>query len=99
MQTLVLNTTGTTPATFGWKTSRIQDRFNDDAVFADTAGFAGPSITGWTDMHYPIGHEFEGLSMDLSFVLTVPEPSSLLLAAVGVTWFVAVAARRRRITA
>ena len=92
VQTLVLNTAGTAPATFGWKTSRLQDRFNDDAVFADTAGFAGPLITGWTDMHYPLGHEFAGLSMDLSFVLTVPEPSSLMLAAVGVASLVTMAA-------
>lgn len=99
VQTLVLNTVGTAPATFGWKTSRFEDRFNDDAVFADTAGFAGPLLTPWTDLHYPAGHIFEGASMDLSFVLTVPEPSSIILATVGVASFIAIAVRRRRTTA
>lgn len=74
---------------FGWKTS-IPPHQLDDAVFGDTAGFAGPLLpggiagSGWTDMHYPTG-PFIGDSMDLSFVITTPEPASLgILVVAGV---------------
>jgi hypothetical protein len=87
-------------AIFGWKTSL--QHFNDDAVFADTAGFDGPLLPHdgnpaglpWTDMHYPPGHPFAGQSIDLSFVITtVPEPATLSGLLMGA---VALLAWRRR---
>ena len=98
VQANVLSLPGTT-ATFGWKTSRVQDRFNDDAVFADTAGFLGPNITPWRDMHYPMGGPFSGQSLDLSFVLTVPEPSSIAMCGVGLVALVGTAVRHSKRTA
>ncbi len=95
VQAEVLTLPGTT-ATFGWKTSRIQDRFNDDAVFADTAGFNGPNTNFWKDMHYPAGHPFAPQSIDLSFVLTTPEPSSIAMAGLGLVALVGMLYRRRR---
>ncbi len=84
-------------AIFGWKTSF--QHFNDDAVYADTAGFDGPLLPNssnpgglpWTEMRYPPGHPFAGQSIDLSFVITtVPEPATLfgfLMGAVALlTW-------------
>ena len=80
-------------AIFGWKTAEGPHRL-DDAVYADTDGFGGPLLplpgnplgVPWRDMHYPSGHQFQGQSFDLSFVITtVPEPgtlSGLLIAAV-----------------
>src|SRR4029079_687090 len=95
VQAEVLTVPGTT-ATFGWKTSRIQDRFNDDAVLGDTAGVHGPDVHFWKDMHYPSGHQFAGQSMDLSFVLTTPEPSTFVMAGVAGVALVVIAYRRRR---
>lgn len=73
------------PGMFGWKTS--QDHFNDDAVWTDVNTFAaiphvlpqdpfpGSNPTIWNELRYPIGHPFEGQSMDLSFVIEgVPRP-------------------------
>jgi len=50
---------------FGWKTSL--DHWNDDAVWS---GFMG-----WEELIYPYGygHQFEGMSMDLAFVITSDE--------------------------
>ena len=89
VQAIVNNTT----QVFGWKTAEIlpdgMQRL-DDAVFADT-GFAGgppigpaPAPVFWKDMRYPIGHEFEGRSIDLAFVIA-PEPSTLGLLLGGLT--------------
>ncbi len=78
---------------FGWKTS--QDHFNDDAVFIDNdfpfglpvhdifppQGAPSPGLP-WQEMRYPIGHLFEGQSIDLAFVIT-PEPATLALLALG----------------
>jgi hypothetical protein len=76
VQALVPAGTGTI-STFGWKTTNPLDprtpHFNDDAVYADTAGFDGPPITPWTPLVYPSGSPLAGQSMDLSFVIT-PEP-------------------------
>jgi len=49
--------------TFGWKTTSINLRWNDDAVYSD------PTI-GWVPMHYPQGHEYQGTTLDLAFVIT-----------------------------
>lgn len=107
VQAEIFNINGVVPATFGWKTADpttpphtyvppAQYSFMDDAVFADTAGFNGPNITFWRDMHYPAGHPFAGQSVDLSFVLTVPEPSSIVMASLGFVAMVGVAYRRRK---
>ena len=95
------------PATFGWKTAdpNILPQtlvppqnysFRDDAVFADTNGFADPNVNlPWRDMHYPAGNPFAGQSVDLSFVLTsVPEPSSIALAGLGLVALVGTTWRR-----
>ncbi len=50
---------------FGWKTSI--DHWNDDAVWAigDEMNH-GP----WQELRYPLGHQYEGESMDLAFAIT-----------------------------
>lgn len=47
----------------GWKSSL--DNFNDDAVWAQL-----PSPLAWDELRYPPGHELEGQSIDLAFVIT-----------------------------
>jgi hypothetical protein len=89
VQANVLNTLGTVPASFGWKTSN--QPFNDDGVFADTAGFNGANISFWRPLEFPVGH-----SLDLSFVLTVPEPSSVAIAGIGLVALGGVVVRRSR---
>jgi hypothetical protein len=96
------NVLGTAPATFGWKT-RDPDPTHpggghdmDDAVFADTNGFGGPNISFWRDLHYPPGHPLYPDSIDLSFVLTVPEPSSVAMAGLGLVALVGMVYRRRK---
>ena len=92
----------TQPPLFGWKTSdrnRYPDPWNgqhfmDDAVFGDNIEFGGPPIgfPPWIDMHYPVGHEFEGQSFDQAFVIT-PEPATMSLLCIG---GMAMLCRRRR---
>ena len=84
------------PASFGWKTRDFPQHFNDDAVYADTNGFNGPNITFWRELIYPAGHPLAGASMDLSFVLTVPEPSTVAMACMGLVALVGTIVRRRR---
>jgi hypothetical protein len=56
-------------AWFGWKTSI--EHWNDDAVWAYGAEpFGGP----WEELRYPPGHEQQGQSIDLAFVLVGEEP-------------------------
>ena len=108
VQADVQNIPGVVPATFGWKTAdptilphtyvpAAQYPFMDDAVFADTNGFNGQNISFWRDMHYPSGHQYGGQSIDLSFVLTVPEPSSIAMCGLGLVALVGTAYRRRRV--
>ncbi|MEX2113349.1 MAG: PEP-CTERM sorting domain-containing protein [Pirellulales bacterium] len=96
VQANVLNTLGAVPASFGWKTRDFPQHFNDDAVFADTNGFNGPNTTFWRELIYPVGHPLAGASMDLSFVLTVPEPSAVAMAGMGLVALVGMVVRRRR---
>lgn len=51
-------------AWFGWKTSL--DDWNDDAVYGlGEEPYNGP----WYELIYPLGHDMEGLSIDLAFVI------------------------------
>ena len=97
VQAEVLGLPTTQPAVFGWKTrDPLDGHYNDDATFADTDGFAGPLLTEWNELRYPEGHPFEGQSIDMAFVLTVPEPGSIGLAAIGAVGLGCCIWRRRR---
>jgi hypothetical protein len=49
---------------FGWKTTTIDERWNDDATYlCDPPAY-------WCEIRYPPGHEFETLSLDLAFAIT-----------------------------
>ncbi len=53
---------------FGWKTCELGTRWNDDATYlCDPPAF-------WCDIHYPQGHEFMDLSLDLAFALSTEAP-------------------------
>ncbi len=56
--------------TFGWKTTQRDLHFMDDAVFRNE------QIDYWWPMVYPEGHEYEGETLDLAFVINseIPEP-------------------------
>lgn len=64
----------------GWKTADLDSypapftgrHFEDDAVFRVGDG-------PWGELHYPSGHPRGGQSIDLAFVITVPEPASIVL--------------------
>ncbi len=65
-------------AEFGWKTS--VDHWNDDAVWArGEEPWPGP----WNELVYPVGHQLEGVSIDLAFALfedfVTPVPDDLPL--------------------
>jgi len=51
---------------FGWKTTRVDLRWNDDAAFT---GGREPNPTGWTPLTYPPGHDMAGETLDLAFVI------------------------------
>ena len=50
---------------FGWKTRQYPDHFMDDAVW-NNDGL-------WWELRYPQGHELEGNSIDMAFMLTFEE--------------------------
>jgi len=66
---------GTPAPLFGWKTSS-SPHFMDDAVWGNTPN--GP----WSDLTYPKDNLYEGLSMDLAFVIT-PEPTTICMLGLG----------------
>ncbi len=88
------------PFAFGWKSSDRNrypapytgGHFEDDAVWVDVDSLTSasphivpPAGTGWQELRYPLGNEYEGQSMDLSFVITtIPEPTSLVLLGLGI---------------
>jgi hypothetical protein len=82
---------------FGWTTTdpSVTPHFMDDAVFADTAGFNGPLVTGWTPLVYPAGHPYAGQSVDLAFVI-VPLPAALPAGLVGLAGLAGLRAWWRR---
>jgi hypothetical protein len=57
--------------TFGWKTTQIDLRWNDDATFNYVyPNPPTPIVPGWNPLHYPDGHEYQGTTLDLAFVIT-----------------------------
>jgi hypothetical protein len=81
-------------AQLGWKTRSLNEtHFNDDAVWADLTPTAAPT---WHELRYPIGHQYEGQSVDLAFVITVPEPGTLALLGMAALGLLVYAWRRRR---
>jgi hypothetical protein len=75
---------------FGWKTSL--NHWNDDAVFGDNLT-PGADPPFWRELIYPSGFPQQG-SMDLAFVITIPEPSTYALVGLGAA--VLMILRRRR---
>jgi hypothetical protein len=62
-------------AVFGWKTS--VNHWNDDAVYDEP-------ISSWLELRYPDGHEYQGQSIDLAFVVGgIPEPATICLLGLG----------------
>jgi len=56
--------------TFGWKTSKIDLRWNDDAcVNIINPGVGTPWIVGWNDLRYPPTHPWQFSSLDLAFAI------------------------------
>jgi len=58
---------------WGWKNTHPQFNWNDDAVQSHDGG------SYWTDLTYPTGHPYEGVSMDMAFELYVdstPSPTA-----------------------
>jgi len=59
--------------TFGWKTSDIELRWNDDAcVYIVDPAFGTPWIVGWNALKYPPTHDYAGTTLDLAFIIKGP---------------------------
>jgi hypothetical protein len=72
---------------WGWKTTL--DNFNDDAVWKDDDG-------QWQELRYPVNHPLEGHSIDLAFVITIPEPATIVMLGIGGAMLAGLWLRRRR---
>ncbi len=68
-----------TSVEWGWKTS--QNHWNDDAVWGDYN--AAGDVTFWNELRDPI----TGESLDLAFVITIPEPATCMLLLIGLGAF------------
>ena len=55
--------------TFGWKTTTIENRWNDDAVFNYWLPQPPrpPLVPGWNPLLYPPGHRYANTTLDLAF--------------------------------
>ncbi len=69
----------TWPGAFGWKTSDLDqvEHFMDDAVWTDVSTWGlpphvVPSGEIWNELKYPQGHPWQGISIDLAFVIDGP---------------------------
>lgn len=77
---------------FGWKTST--QHWNDDAVWGNTNG---PWPPAWNELRYPSNHpEYAGQSMDMSFVIEVPEPGTVAMLVGAGLMGLGLLVRRRR---
>jgi hypothetical protein len=59
-------------ADFGWKTTPLNQRWNDDATWQID------NLDNWNELFYPSAHPLNGVSADMAFVIT-PEPSTVVL--------------------
>ena len=59
-------------ANFGWKTTSLNQRWNDDATWQID------NLDSWNELFYPSAHPLNGVSADMAFVIT-PEPSTVVL--------------------
>jgi hypothetical protein len=66
---LVVRCTSPSGSVFGWKTTSLRYRWNDDAVFMRSGSSAWPELT------YPKQHRYEGQSLDLAFVIAGDDKS------------------------
>jgi hypothetical protein len=68
---------------WGWKTTESVE--GNSSVFWDSKNVWGPhgGDWKWTQLLTPQGHHSPRDPMDLAFVLTTPEPATLLLLAAG----------------
>ncbi len=59
-------TANTTNGLFGWKTCITNDYYGDDSTWSP---YTFTNVVPWTDLHYPPGHPYQGVSMDQAFEL------------------------------
>ncbi len=74
---------------FGWKTS--QDHWNDDGVYWWTFLVDPPPNVHWRELINPLP---PNESLDLAFVITIPEPASMVLLLFGAVGIAASTLRR-----
>ncbi len=85
---MVDDPTGPANVEIGWKTTLRDLRFMDDAVY--------PNPFGADPMWLPLEDPLTGESLDLAFVITVPEPTTVVLVLLGAVGIIAATRRRRR---
>jgi len=74
--------------TFGWKTTTIDHRWNDDAVFDYWLPDPPPPplIPGWNPMVYPEGHQYQLTTLDLSFEIETVEEEFVIERMIADDW-------------